>query len=964
MSTTVVSGSAPVTIAATTEEPESVVVPSASGSSASVSTTQYQVPDSTFSWSIPTAAVSIRSPTGTSDLGVSVAEVLAENEALRGELDKAHTISLSARIRQTIETTVASTAKMQKLEDEVAALEAQREGYATPRDTLQDSVNSKSNQKNTVESQIAAKRQVINEQNALIANLDSALAALDAGGDVSARDTLQAQLDGLTTSRATLQAELDALEEARNIDAGDSLQSITDAIDASLTQLSAELAALGEGAENDTARRALQEQIAVLSALKPALETAVADLAIDPEAGAVQTLEAFHTAVQSATDALRIGLESTGDEETGESEGTGETEEEGDSDESDIVYEISGETILKKQIETLERLATLLDSQLTALRGADESDEDEIEDGAGETDPADEAFIDPGAAEGLRLVVSALFDTVSKTQANMATLMSYDSYSASTALQQAIDELNAGIAALQSERDNPELDDADDGEEPGEIDDEAAQAAQEAYADDIAALQDLVALLEGKLSALPDTSGLSEAEALQAEIDALAEAYDAMATILGMDVDDETAADGVSARVLEFGENAASLLSNSAESLTNHLANVNDGEFIADRTSTLLGYSSVADALSGLVAPLESAIVAFGDDTVANTIYSLEYQIAAMDTSIATLQTEIDSIDAGASARQALANQLETVDAQTATVLADIAAIDAESGTRAELAGQLDALQARSVSLEAEIDALEPGSAERLTLEEQLAALQTDAASLQAEIDAIDARAAGRPALEAQLATLQTDAASLQAEIDAIDAANDTRLLLENQRNAATAAIGEANAAITTLTSQKNTLQSEITALNNQIRIYNTSIATIDTQLAAKETEYDALVSAAATDTETTRTQSTATASTLFQTLFDSILESLGEEFDQIKKSGNRQWHWGATAEERATQILDDGAGRPAAVYGDRESPAVKQHAQRIALQVAEIMDAVITLRSETEAQQDDEMEQHQRMRA
>ncbi|MGV6872531.1 hypothetical protein ACUSIJ_07540 [Pseudochelatococcus sp. B33] len=584
------------------------------------------------------------------DTSVLVAEVLAENEKLRLENANAKNVSLSGRIQTAIAGNAAAAAQLARLEAEVVAIENGRNDVETQRENLLTSRDAKQSALNTVNAQISAKQGLINAQNTLIQQIDAALAALDdeEGADVTAREALQTQIDRLGARLVQLEAGLTGLEAAAAPDAQQSLQAIADAVDGSLMQLHADLATLGGG---DAAVRAgLEAQIGLLSALSPELRTVLDDLAPDAEAGAARTLEGFSEALGKAIAALE---EDIGDLSSSETADAPETK--------------GSIAALQSQIAALGALAEQVDARRDALADSGEGDEP----------PAD-----PGAAEGLRIVPNLLFGITSSIEGQIAASARRE-HGADRSLERSIDNLNAAIAALETERDG--------------LDEEATQADIAAYAADIAALHDLVALLQADRAALPDTTGLPADEAFQAEIDALTAVSDNLSQVLR---DNEA-----SGRIDDIvASNVAQLIAASVTQLTQDVRDLEDAVLLAEREGTLTGRSATVSALNGLIAPLNSQVAAFTDGSAAAARAELAGQIAALADDIAFLQSQLDALDPedDAAARTLL-------ESQRASAIALKNSATAELNT---LNGQKPPIEAQIGSLNSQINALDQAIAQ------------------------------------------------------------------------------------------------------------------------------------------------------------------------------------------------------------------------------------------------------------
>lgn len=589
-----------------------------------------------FGFSRPTLErLGIGAPASGSGTSILVAQVLAENEKLRLDNESARNSSLSARVRSAIAKDASAAGTLGKLEADAAALEAQLSTVLAQRSDLQTARAAKVNAGSVLATQISARQNEINAHTATIVRLEQALARLDEDEDFNARDALQAEIDTYEAELTGLQADLAALEDAADADATDNLGTLIDAVDSSLAGVAAALAALGEDGDPQVEAQLLAEQ-ELLAALQAALTEELAGLDADPGAGAAQTLAAFAAAVRTAAQQLEEGRHNT---EAG----------------ADVI-------VLDIQINALGSLATAAEARLTAL-----------------TEPAEgesEIAPDPGAREGLRMAGELLFGAASAIAGQIAAAAGVPEHAAANTLQASIDDLEAAIAALEAEQ--------------AELAPDTSPDVADAYAADIAALQGWVALLEEERSALPDPTDLSAAEQVQAQIDALGAASDAVSIAF----QESTA----SQQVRELVQGATARFAESVTLLNGDLLNLGNEQFLADQQAMLTGRSASLDALTGLIAPLEARVVALGDETIAARRGEIEARIAVVMDTVAALEAELDSLDPehpGAE-RQLLEMQRD----------AAVAAMNATAAAHGDFVAQQTQLNGEIAALDVEISAL------------------------------------------------------------------------------------------------------------------------------------------------------------------------------------------------------------------------------------------------------------------
>lgn len=616
-----------------------------SGASSFVGLDFLQVSHSSLGISAPGAA--------SGDVSVLVDEVLAENEKLRLDSEGVRGQSLSARIRSVVGTGSASTAHLNALEAQVSALETERNTRLEQRDTLQSSLNQKKQELSTLEIGIGAQQSLISTQETLIQQIKEALVALDdPETSITARQALQEKIDTLGARLTQLQVQFDGLEDVTAPDARQSLQAISTAVGNLLAQLQTSLAAMGSGGD-PAVRTSLEAQIGVLSALHPEVQASLADLEPDAEAGAAQTLDGFSAAIRNASSRL------AGEIDTLLSSQAEETPA--------ISAAVSA---LRAQISALGILGTQVDARREMLSGRGE--------GAG-------ASADPGAADGLRLIASVLLGSVSVIEGQIAASGQRE-HSPERTLARSIDSLNDTIASLQAEL-------AALGQ--GGVEGGASQDQIDAYTSDIAALQGLAAALQARKSALPDTSGLSTAQALAAEI----------ATLTSVDADllkrqDDTSLSG---RTKTIVEGISTLFDASVLQLAQDNRDLENGVLLATRDGTLLGQTSTASALGGLVAPLENQIYAFSDNTQASEKAVIAGQIATLTAEINSLQSQFNDLDPAddAAARALLESQRDAAISLKNSATTQLNTLTAQRGP---IGAQITSLNNQIASVDAAIN--------------------------------------------------------------------------------------------------------------------------------------------------------------------------------------------------------------------------------------------------------------------
>ncbi len=586
------------------------------------------------------------------DVSVLVDEVLAENEKLRLNSEGVRGQSLSARIRSVVGASAASVAHLNALEAQVSALETNRDTLLTQRDGLQESLNGKKQDLSALEIEISAKQSLISTQETLIQQIGAALTELDdPETSLTARQALQEKIDTLGTRLAQLQVQLAGLVEMTAPDARQSLQAISTAVGGLLAQLQTSLAALGSGGD-PAVRKSLEAQIGVLSALHPEVQASLADLEPDAEAGAAQTLNGFSAAISKASSKLASDIDALA---SSQAEETPEIQ--------------AAVAALRAQISALGILGAQVDARRETLSGRGET--------AGEN-------ADPGAAEGLRLIASVLLGSVSAIEGQIAASGQRE-HSPERTLARSIVSLNESIASLQAE-----LASLGEGLEEG-----ASQDQIDAYSSDIAALQELVAALQARKSALPDTSALSTAEALAAEIAAL--------TSVDADLLKREGDTSQSGRVKTIVDGVSELFDASILQLAQDNRDLENGALLAIRDATLLGQTSVASALGNLVVPLENQIYAFSDNTQATERPVIAGQIDTLTAEIASLQSQFDDLDPtdDAAARALLESQLNAAVSLKSSATTQLNTLNTK---RAPINTQITSLNGQIASVDAAIN--------------------------------------------------------------------------------------------------------------------------------------------------------------------------------------------------------------------------------------------------------------------
>ncbi|MFD2251821.1 cell division protein FtsB [Pseudochelatococcus lubricantis] len=270
----------------------------------------------------------------------------------------------------------------------------------------------------------------------------------------------------------------------------------------------------------------------------------------------------------------------------------------------------------------------------------------------------------------------------------------------------------------------------------------------------------------------------------------------------------------------------------------------------------------------------------------------------------------------------------------------------------------------RNGALSARIRAI---AAESPSVAEMLARLEDEAAVLENDIATLDTWKQG---LQASLQTRQVESTSLGGRIVAAQAAVDTQAeRLRDARNRLTALDSGATQAerqaiereIAALTDGLVPLEAALAALNGEKERADADIANLDAGLTAtidEITRQEALLAgknaefqflqAGGTPTnvsaEKAQLRNRVLSNGASAALNDLILEKMLEELDAAERAANQPVHWGHTAEERATQYQDNGVKRRAAVYGDARSPDIARHAERLALSIGGIIDALSML--------------------